>query len=88
MPDPIPFVILARLAVNQSLHGQEVGRALVRDAGLRVIHAADAVSIRGIIVHALSDQAKAFYEQIGFEPLSLDSMILMVALTDLRASLV
>jgi predicted N-acetyltransferase YhbS len=87
MPDPIPVVILGRLAVDQSLHGQGIGRALVRDAGLRVIHAADAIGIRGIIVHALSDQAKAFYERIGFEPSPLDPMILMVTLTDLKASL-
>jgi predicted N-acetyltransferase YhbS len=87
MPDPIPVVVLGRLAVDQSLHGQGIGRALVRDAGLRVIHAAEAIGIRGVIVHALSAQAKNFYERVGFEPSPLDPMILMVTLTDLKASL-
>lgn len=87
MPDPIPVVVLGRLAVDQSLHGKGIGRALVQDAGLRVIQAADTIGIRGMIVHALSAEAKAFYERIGFEPSQLDPMMLMVTLADLKASL-
>lgn len=87
MPDPIPVVVLGRLAVDQSLHGQGFGRAMVRDAALRVIQAADTIGIRGMIVHALSTEAKNFYERLGFEPSSLDPMILLVTLADLQASL-
>lgn len=87
MPDPIPVVVLGRLAVDQSLQGRGLGRALVRDAGLRVIQAADTIGIRGMIVHALSDEAKSFYERIGFEPSPIDPMMLMVTLADLKASL-
>jgi predicted N-acetyltransferase YhbS len=87
MPDPIPVVVLARLAVDQRLQGKGLGRALVQDASLRVIQAADAIGIRGMIVHALSDDAKAFYERVGFEPSPLDPMILMVTLNDLKAAL-
>jgi GNAT superfamily N-acetyltransferase len=87
MPDPVPVVILGRLAVDQSLHGQGIGRALVRDAGLRVMQAADTIGIRGMVVHALSDEARAFYERIGFEPSPLDPMTLMVTLAGLKAAL-
>lgn len=87
MPDPIPVVVLGRLAVDHSLQGKGVGRALVRDASLRVIQAADTIGIRGMIVHALSAEANAFYERIGFEPSPLDPMTLMVTLADLKASL-
>ncbi|EMK3529625.1 GNAT family N-acetyltransferase [Pseudomonas aeruginosa] len=87
MPDPIPVVVLGRLAVDQSLQGQGFGRALVQDAGRRVIQAADAIGIRGMLVHALSPEAKAFYERIGFEPSALDPMTLMTTLADLKASL-
>ncbi|RWJ01273.1 GNAT family N-acetyltransferase [Mesorhizobium sp.] len=87
MPDPIPVVVLGRLAVDQSLQGSGVGRALVRDAGLRVIQAANTIGIRGIITHALSAEAKAFYEKIGFESSPLDPMTLMLTLADLDASL-
>ncbi len=83
MPDPIPVVVLGRLAVDQALHGQGFGRALVRDAGMRVIQAADAIGIRGMIVHALSDDARVFYEKIGFEPSPNDACLLMLTLPDL-----
>lgn len=87
MPDPIPVVVLGRLAVDRSLQGQGIGRALVRDAGLRILHAADSIGIRGMIVHALSAQAKAFYEQVGFKASPLDPMTLMITLGELKASL-
>ena len=48
-------------AVDQTLQGKGFGRSLVRDAGLRVIQAADAIGVRGMTVHAISDDAKAFY---------------------------
>lgn len=87
MPDPIPVVVLGRLAVDRKLHGRGIGRALVRDAAMRVLQAAEIIGIRGIVVHALSDAAKAFYEHIGFDPSPLDPMTLMLTLSDLEASL-
>ncbi len=87
MPDPIPVVILGRLAVDQQFQGKGVGRALVRDAGYRLIQAADAIGIRGLIVHALSAEARAFYEAVGFSPSPLEPMTLMITLTDLQASI-
>jgi predicted N-acetyltransferase YhbS len=87
MPDPVPVVILGRLAVDVSQRGKGLGRALVRDAGSRVLQAADLVGIRGILVHAVSDEARRFYEAVGFEPSPLDAMTLMMTLGDLRAGL-
>lgn len=86
MPDPIPVVVLGRLAVDKSLHGQGVGRALVRDAGLRVIQVAETIGIRGMLVHALSDEAREFYLRVGFEPSPMDPMMLMVTLGDFVGS--
>ena len=86
MPDPIPVVVLGRLAVDRTLHGKGIGRALVRDACLRMIQAADMIGIRSMLVHALSDDARRFYERLGFEPSPLDPMTLMVTLADLKAS--
>jgi len=60
MPDPIPVVVLCRLAVDQSLHGKGFGRSLVRDAGIRVMQAADTIGIRGMTTQALSDEARSF----------------------------
>lgn len=84
MPDPIPVVILGRLAICRPWQGHGIGRALVRDAGLRVLNAAEIVGVRGMLVHAISDEARAFYIALGFEPSPLDAMTLMVTLDDLR----
>ena len=87
MPDPVPVVVLGRLAVDRSFQGQGIGRALVRDAGYRVIQAANIIGIRGIIVKAVSVEAKNFYEHMGFEVSPLDPMTLMITLADLEASI-
>ena len=84
MPDPIPVVVLGRLGVDSSLHGQGVGRSLVRDAALRILQAADVIGIRGMTVQALSDDARVFYEHMGFEPSPLDPNLLMMTLADLK----
>lgn len=85
MPSPIPVVVLGRLAVDQSLHGKGIGRALIRDACLRVLQAADVLGIRGVVVHALSLEAKSFYEKMGFDAAKNDPMMLMITLNDLRS---
>jgi GNAT superfamily N-acetyltransferase len=87
MPDPIPVVVLARLAVDANYQGRGLGRALFRDAAVRVTHAADAIGIRGIIVHAISESAREFYISLGFDPCPSDGMTLVVTLRDLRAIL-
>jgi len=87
MPDPVPVVVLGRLAVATSHHRQGLGRALFQDAALRVIHAADAIGIRGMVVHALSEEAKAFYLCLGLHESPLDPMTLMVTVADLRLAL-
>lgn len=87
MPDPIPLVVLGRLAVDRHQQGNGLGRALVRDAAARIIQAADTIGIRGMLIHALSDEEKMFYERLGFEPSTLDPMMLFVTQADLRASL-
>jgi GNAT superfamily N-acetyltransferase len=87
MPDPIPVVVLARLAVDQTHQSRGIGRALVRDGARRVVHAADAIGIRGILVHAISAEAKAFYLSLGFDPSPIEPMTLMVTLADVRKSI-
>jgi GNAT superfamily N-acetyltransferase len=87
MPDPIPVVVLGRLAVARQWQGQGLGRALFRDAALRVLQASATIGIRGIIVHALSAEARNFYLGLGLSPSPLHELTLMVTLADLRATL-
>lgn len=76
MPDPIPMAVLGRLAIDRNWQGKGLGAALLQDAVLRTAQAAHIVGIRGILVHAISEEAKAFYAHYGFaappaQPLTL-----------------
>lgn len=68
MPDPIPVIILARLAVDASFHGKGLGADLLHDAVLRICRVAENIGVRAVMVHALSNSAKQFYLHHGFTP--------------------
>jgi GNAT superfamily N-acetyltransferase len=80
MPDPMPVAILGRLAIHQAWQGRGVGVALLQDAVLRTLHASDILGIRGLLVHALSAEAKAFYEHHGFVASPTQPMTLILSL--------
>ncbi len=86
MPEPIPIAVLGRLAIDRAWQGKGLGRALFCDAALRVLNAAEAIGIRGILVHAASAEARAFYLALGFEQSPLDAMTLMATLRDIEAA--
>lgn len=67
MPDPIPVIILARLAVDVSSRGKGLGADLLHDAVLRCYRVAENIGVRAIMVHALTDEAKSFYLHHGFK---------------------
>ena len=83
MPDPVPVVVLARLAMARSQQGRGLGRALFQDAAKRVVQAAEGIGIRGLLVHAISDEARAFYLRLGLAPSPFEPMTLMVTVADL-----
>lgn len=80
MPDPIPMTLLGRLAVDRHWHGKGLGVALLQDAVLRTRQAAAIVGVRGLLAHALSPQAKAFYEHHGFAASPTQPMTLVLSL--------
>lgn len=87
MPDPIPVVVLGRLAVDRRCQGRRLGRALIRDAARRVLAVAGEIGVRGMIAHAISEEARTFYLSLGFLPSPTHDMTLMIPIGDLRASL-
>ena len=87
MPDPIPVMILARLAIDKTYQGNGLGRALLRDAILRTLQAATFGGIRAILVHAISEDAKRFYERSGFVSSPIDPMTLMITVADAEKAL-
>jgi GNAT superfamily N-acetyltransferase len=80
MPDPVPVMVLARLAVDQRLQGQQVGGALLKDALQRAVSVAQNIGVRALLVHALNDRARQFYAHYGFVPSPANPMTLMLPL--------
>lgn len=87
MPDPLPVLLLGRLAIDKNYHNQGLGSALLRDAMLRTISVANDAGIFAILVHALSEQAKRFYLSRGFVASPLQQMTLMMTLETIRSIL-
>lgn len=83
-PDPVPVIVLGRLAIDASEQGGGLGRALLRDAVLRITAAAHEVGIAAILVHALNDRAKAFYLDAGFVETAVEPMTLFLRIKDIK----
>ncbi len=86
MPDPIPVMILARLAVDSQYKGRGLGTALVRDALLRSLQVARITGIRALLVHALNENAAIFYKNLGFISSPFDPLILFLQINKLTLS--
>src|SRR5262249_36759342 len=84
MPDPVPGVLIGRLAVDRSCQGRGLGADLLRDAVLRIVGAAEIVGVRAILVHAMSDDAKRFYERFGFRASPVEPMTLMMTVEEVK----
>ena len=84
MPDPVPVMVIGRLAIDQSIQGQGTGPALLRDAILRTLQAAEIAGIRAILVHAISERAKRFYEKWGFVSSPVEPLTLMITVAEAR----
>lgn len=87
MPDPIPVMVLGRLAVSANLAGQGVGTALLRDAILRTWNAAEIAGIRALLAHALNETAAKFYERSDFTRSPTDPLVMLLPLSAVRATL-
>lgn len=85
MPDPVPVILLSRLAVDCKEQGSGLGKNLLRDAILRAVEASDIIGVRALLVHALNDTARAFYAHFNFEPSPTDPLHLLLLIKDARA---
>jgi predicted N-acetyltransferase YhbS len=84
---PIPIALLGRLAVHIEEQGTGLGGALLKDALSRMERAAGILGIRAVLVHAIDQQARAFYEKFEFEPCPEDELHMMLLMKDLRKQL-
>jgi GNAT superfamily N-acetyltransferase len=75
-------MVLGRLAVDEKFQGRRIGVGLLRDAVLRTLQASEIAGIRAILVHAISERAKRFYEDCGFIPSPVEPMTLMITVAE------
>lgn len=80
MPDPVPVLVLARLAVDCRAQGMHLGASLLQDAVNRAVAVSHNAGVRALLVHALNGQAKLFYEHYGFQASPVHPMTLMLRL--------
>lgn len=87
MPDPLPVLLLGRLAVDKRYHNKGFGQALLRDAMIRAVNVSGNAGVFAILVHALNDPAKQFYLSRGFVESPLQPMTLMMTIETVRSIL-
>lgn len=86
MLDPVPVILLSRLAVDRKEQGSGLGKNLLRDAILRSVDASEIIGVRSLLVHALNDTARAFYAHFDFEPSPTDPLHLLLLMKDARSA--
>lgn len=84
MPDPVPVMVLARLAVDRRAQGLHLGAALLQDAVHRAVAVSQNAGVRAVLVHALHEKARRFYEHYGFQPSPVHPMTLMLRLSRVK----
>ena len=84
MPDPVPVMMLARLAVDHRAQGIKLGASLLQDAVNRAIAVSHNAGVRALLVHAIHDRAKQFYEHYGFQVSPVHPMTLMLRLRSVK----
>jgi len=87
MSDPVPVMVLGRLAVDRAYQTRGLGAGLLRDAIVRTLQAAELGGIRAILVHAISEEAKRFYERHGFVESPIDPMTLLITVAGAKRAL-
>jgi GNAT superfamily N-acetyltransferase len=81
---PIPVVLIARLAVDQTAQRQRLGEKLLLDALNRSLELSDAIGIHAVVVDAIDSDAKAFYHKYRFTSLIDDEFHLILPVSTIR----
>jgi GNAT superfamily N-acetyltransferase len=87
MPDPLPVILLGRLAVDAGQHGRGIGKGLLRDALKRALEVSRHIGARAVLVHAIDDAAARFYERAGFTRFTTEPRTLFITIEAIAADL-
>ena len=86
-PEPVPMALVGRFAIDSRYQKQGLGKALMKDAVLRIAQASEQIGIKGVLLHAIDDEAKAFYSSCGFRASRIEDNLMMVTLKEIAAEL-
>ncbi|NIW24669.1 MAG: GNAT family N-acetyltransferase, partial [Gammaproteobacteria bacterium] len=86
-PEPVPMALIGRFAIDDRYQKRGIGKALMKDAILRIAQASEQIGIKGVLLHAIDDDAKAFYARCGFRPSGVEDNLLMATLKEIAAEL-
>ncbi len=84
-PDPIPVMVLGRLAVDQRWERQGIGEGMLREAILRSHQVGQIAGVAALLAHCLDEQAKSFYHKSGFKPSPLEALTMMLSMAEIEA---
>jgi ribosomal protein S18 acetylase RimI-like enzyme len=87
LPNPVPVMVLGRLAVDRRHAGRGIGPALLREAMQRTVQASEIAGLRALIVHAIDDDAVGFYAKYGFQVFPAGTPTLFLPIETLRAAI-
>ena len=87
MPNPLPVIVLGRLAVDARYQDHGLGSGLLKDAMIRVALTSQTIGVKAILVHAISDDAQQWYLKRWFVESPLDPMTLLLPTAQIRKSL-
>ena len=87
MPDPVPVMVLARLAVDRRAQGLHMGVSLLQDAVHRAVAVSENARVRALLVHALHERARQFYEHYGFQSSPTHPLTLMLRLSAAKVAI-
>jgi predicted N-acetyltransferase YhbS len=85
-PDPVPAVLLGRLAVDTKYQGQGLAAALLKHFIVKALEVAEVIGVRVLLVHAKDATAASFYARFGFEPSPIDELTMMVLVKDITTA--
>jgi GNAT superfamily N-acetyltransferase len=86
-PDPIPVMVMGRLAIDQKYQGQHVGSGLLKDALQRILEASQIIGAAAVVVHAIDDDAVGFYPQYKFVAFPMGTKTLFLPIKTIAAAL-
>lgn len=85
MPEQVPLLLIGRLAIDRAFHGIGLGTEMLSDALRRCLAASEIAGARGVVTHAIDDDAVGFYQRHGFLLSPLGERVMLLPIESVRS---